>query len=388
MSKRGSYSLQAKNGLFYVVISYKNDHGAWKQAWRKTGIATQSGNKREAAKAEREARKAAGAIFADWQKEFAHPEKDLLFACWSKSWLQAKRGGIQLSTAEGYAHYLKDFIFPAIGDKKFIAISEQTCTDFFQSIANLGGTTRLHVYRLLKQIFDSAVEQGIITESPLKNIPAPRAEKYLGDWYTPSEAQKLLSVTKNETIYPAIFLGCYLGLRRSEVLGLKWGAINFSKNIISIESKVIFYRDVNGKTKFAESSTMKSATSKRDLPMTDTVRGYLMKLYAEREATKNDFICIDEHGNLISSNRLTKRFHAVLKKYELRPIRFHDLRHTCATLMLKSGSSMKQVQVFLGHSSFSTTSDIYSHVDFIGKIEAAEGYEKLISLDKEKESNH
>lgn len=83
-----------------------------------------------------------------------------------------------------------------------------------------------------------------------------------------------------------------------------------------------------------------------------------------------DYICLDQTGTLMRPNYVTEHFSWLLEKFELKKIRFHDLRHSCASLLLASGISMKQIQIWLGHSTFSTTADIYSHLDFHAQIES------------------
>lgn len=84
-----------------------------------------------------------------------------------------------------------------------------------------------------------------------------------------------------------------------------------------------------------------------------------------------DYICVDQCGQLLRPNYVTEHFSWVIEKYGLRKIRFHDLRHTCASLLLANGISMKQIQIWLGHSTFSTTADIYAHLDFTAQEESA-----------------
>ena len=84
-----------------------------------------------------------------------------------------------------------------------------------------------------------------------------------------------------------------------------------------------------------------------------------------------DYICVDEMGNIIKPDYLTEAFPKLLAQHGLRHIRFHDLRHTCASLLLKNGVPMKQIQEWLGHSDFSTTANIYAHLDYNSKLNSA-----------------
>ena len=84
-----------------------------------------------------------------------------------------------------------------------------------------------------------------------------------------------------------------------------------------------------------------------------------------------DYICVDQTGKLLRPNYVTEHFSWLIEKYDLKKIRFHDLRHTCASLLLSNGISMKQIQIWLGHSTFSTTADIYAHLDYSAQEESA-----------------
>ena len=85
-----------------------------------------------------------------------------------------------------------------------------------------------------------------------------------------------------------------------------------------------------------------------------------------------DYVCVDEMGTLLSPNYKSSAFPKLLEKHGLRHIRFHDLRHSCASLLLANGVPMKQIQEWLGHSDFSTTANIYAHLDYSSKLSSAE----------------
>ena len=93
-----------------------------------------------------------------------------------------------------------------------------------------------------------------------------------------------------------------------------------------------------------------------------------------------EYICVDDMGNLVNPNYISGNFSNILRKNGLRPIRFHDLRHSCASLLIKNKIPMKDVQVWMGHSSFATTANIYAHIDTDSKQEAANMISACISL--------
>ena len=177
-------------------------------------------------------------------------------------------------------------------------------------------------------------------------------------------------------------LTAFYGLRRSEVVGLKWAAVDFEQNTIEICHTVTTVR-LDGKEVLVESNGTKTKSSKRTLPLVPVFRERLLALQEEQKENRKlcgrcynkkyaDYICVDAMGNLLKPDYLSNSFQIILQNYHLRRIRFHDLRHSCASLLLANGVPMKMIQEWLGHSDFSTTANIYSHLDYASKVSSAE----------------
>ena len=178
-----------------------------------------------------------------------------------------------------------------------------------------------------------------------------------------------------------IHLAAYYGLRRSEVLGIRWSAIDFDKGTLSINHKVSEGIE-DGKHRIYTEDKLKTKSSFRTLPLIPAMRELLLEQKKKQEEYRKlfkrsyctdylDYVCVDEMGKLFHPNYVTGHFRLLLERYGLRKIRFHDLRHSCASLLLSQGIAMKQIQDWLGHSTFATTADIYSHLDFSSKQESA-----------------
>jgi len=166
------------------------------------------------------------------------------------------------------------------------------------------------------------------------------------------------------------------------VLGLKWSSIDFERKSMTINHKVTEQR-VNGKYVPVVSDVMKNKTSCRTLPLIPAVEEELLKqkekqqlyrkLFKKSYSTEYlDFVCTDQEGKLLRPNFVTEHFEWLLRQYGLPHIRFHDLRHSCASLLLANGVPMKQIQEWLGHSDFSTTANIYAHLDYASKLSSAQ----------------
>ena len=191
----------------------------------------------------------------------------------------------------------------------------------------------------------------------------------------------LFDAVSGDPLELCVKIAAYYGLRRSEVLGLRWDAVDFEKKTLSISHKVI-EMSVDGKFVPVGEDVLKTKSSFRTLPLIPVIEDLLL---AQKERQKKnrqlfkgsycqdyrDYICVDENGKLLRPNFVTEHFGWIIRKYGLRKIRFHDLRHTCASLLLSSGIPMKQIQIWLGHSTFSTTADIYAHLDFSAQEQSA-----------------
>ena len=237
--------------------------------------------------------------------------------------------------------------------------------------------TVIHYHAIFGKAFKDAVRKDYLETNPMLKVDRPKKNSFRPNFYSKDEVQQLLEVSQDDPLHLCILITAYYGLRRSEVLGLKWSSIDFERKSITINHKVT-EQLVNGKYVPVVSDVMKNKTSCRTLPLIPAVEEELLKqkekqqlyrkLFKKSYSTEYlDFVCTDQEGKLIRPNFVTEHFDWLLTKYGLKHIRFHDLRHSCASLMVMNGVPMKQVQEWLGHSTFSTTADIYAHLDYKSK---------------------
>lgn len=186
---------------------------------------------------------------------------------------------------------------------------------------------------------------------------------------------------KGDRLELCVQIAAYYGVRRSELIGLKWDAIDFENKTISIRHKVVFDRQ-NGKELFIGDDELKNVSSRRTLPLMPHIEKLLREKKAwqeQNEALMGDsynkdfdgYVCRDRMGKLITPNYVTRHFKQVIDKNGLKRLRFHDLRHSCASLMLAHGVSMKEIQEWLGHSTYNVTANLYSHLDYSSKVASA-----------------
>ena len=189
-----------------------------------------------------------------------------------------------------------------------------------------------------------------------------------------------------------IQMTAFYGLRRSEAIGLKWDAFDFELNTITIKH-VVTQVEIDGKKEIVKADRAKTKSSLRSLPLVAGFKESLLSLRDQQEENKRvcgncynseyvGYVFVDPMGNIFKPNNVSLHSKHILEVNGLRPIRFHDLRHSCASLLLANDVPMKQIQEWLGHSDISTTANIYSHLDFRSKISSAGVIDNVLKLPK------
>jgi len=203
------------------------------------------------------------------------------------------------------------------------------------------------------------------------------------DPYSVEEIIELLSLTQYEPIAVPIFLAAFYGLRRSEILGLRWSSIDFQSGWFYIDTTVVKEKIGDNIVSTVRENTTKTQYSKRMLPLCPYTYNYFQSVKQHQLMQQQlcgtsynqhylDFVCVDNMGMLLQPDFVSQKFQKLLAKYGLRPIRFHDLRHSCATIMLYLGYSMKDIQTWLGHSNYNFTANTYVHTSKDSHINMAE----------------
>lgn len=217
-----------------------------------------------------------------------------------------------------------------------------------------------------------AVIAEIIPSNPMDRIESVKKEVFIPEFYTDDELIELIEVIKTQKLELPLTLGIIYGLRREEILGLTWNAIDFKNKSITIR-KTVGRGKYDGVTQFLIKDIPKNKSSYRTLPMFDFIAD-LLKKYKEKYKLNEkifgntyitdykDFICLMDNGELVKPDYVDRTFSRILKENRFRHIRLHDLRHSCATLLLRNGVPLPEIQKWLGHSNIVTTQR-YSHLD-------------------------
>lgn len=369
-----------ERGGKYTVMLNLYVGGKRKQKSIATGLPIK-GNKRRAEE-----------LLEQYKREYSAPEngkaksaKSPLFADFMQDWLESTKRSIERTTYQSYKNMIDariDKHFRDLGvtladvePKQIAALHEKIFKDGFTA------NTVIHYHAVVRKALQYAVKNGLIDRNPADRVDRPKLNRYLAGHYSREELTTLFEAVKDDPISVVILLAAYYGLRRSEVLGLRWSCIDFEQKTITVNHKVTEGKE-DGKTVVFTEDKLKTKSSFRTLPLIPAVEE-LLKTVREKQAQYRrlfkksydarylDYICVDQMGVLFRPNYITDHFRWLLEHYQLRKIRFHDLRHSCASLLLAQGIPMKSIQEWLGHSTFATTADIYSHLDFSSKRESA-----------------
>lgn len=380
--------LQEKKGLYYMVLSYKDKSGKRISKWLPTGLPVK-GNKKRAEDMLMAAR-------AEFVAGEAAIDRDMPFSSYLVQWMEIARSTLKPNTAAGYASMIQNPIAPYF-QQRGITLGGLQAVDiqmfYTDQLKRVSANTVIHYHAIIHRALKYAVKTDLIDVNPADKVERPRKDRFTASFYDGNEVNRLFQAARGTPLELPVMLAAFYGLRRSEVVGLKWDAIDFENKTIAIRHTVTVCAEKGRRIEVAADTT-KTASSRRTLPLVPAFQTKLAALKEQQE--KNRILCgrsyctdylgyvlVDAMGNRLKLSYISTAFPALLKRNGLRPIRFHDLRHSCASLLLKNGVPMKQIQEWLGHSDFSTTANIYAHLDAGSKLTSAQAMEKGLGMSSE-----
>lgn len=358
--------LRVRNGHWHMVLSYDNEYG--KRIQKSVTIhLKEKGNKKRAeailqelrrkTTAEQSANRNSRGIYAD--AYFLH-------------WLESVKSIVSPTTYKSYSMIVRNSICPYFRERDLLLneLKPKHIAAYYDSLLDRGlsTTTARRHHANIRKALERAVIDGLIIENPAKRVEPPKVVPYTASYYSKVECQQLMSELQGNDIALPVALTLLLGLRRSEVLGLKWEAVDFECHTIHIchtineTSDGIVGRDVT-----------KRKSSHRTLPMSPAVEALLLP-----HKKPFGYICLKKDGKLLTPSRLTSKFKDLLRTNNLREIRLHGLRHTCAALLIAARMPLIEVSRWLGHSSISITADLYGHLEFTSKEQCSAILEEMI----------
>lgn len=305
---------------------------------------------------------------------------------WFGDWLEGRRPHIEEKTYKGHELMIRRHIVPTFGKVRLADLRTRDVQKLINQKMESGLSVRTvkYIYTTLNQGFKQAIRERIVTFNPMEAVELPKLRRKEMEILTPQEMASFLEAAKESKHYAAFVLELATGLRRGELLALRWGNIDFKKGTLAVKEQLV--RADDG---LIFKSYLKTQKSRRTINLPESVLAVLkahkkqqsihqakLKLKLGNDAFKeyyqdNDLLFCAEDGKPIDPDSFGRHFKALLKKAGVKQIRFHDLRHSFATMALEAGIPVKTVQEMLGHTTSAMVMEVYSHVTPAMQKEAA-----------------
>lgn len=341
-----------------------------------------------------------------YQEIYAQVNEEKLFIAgelplfqYYQKWIRElqEKEDLEKNTIDSYERNVRNYIVPYFAVHKDVNLSNvkvrhvEEFFDWLLQTKKLSPATVKRINTCLSKGFTDAQRMEVINRNPAQLAKLPKRNKYVASTLSKEQFIKLLHEVEGSFIeIPVVLAGC-MGLRRSEIAGLYWQDVDFEKNTIWVRRTMV---PVAGEGRYVKDRT-KNQSSNRIIAMPTIVRE---KLKAEKEKQEknrkafgncyvrkvddvsNDYVCRWEDGSPIGYNYLSRGLKKYLKSAALPDIRFHDLRHTCATMLNDNGAALREISDLLGHSSIQTTSNIYVHFTNKASQDTAELVNKILDV--------
>lgn len=379
--------LQIKKGFYYVVLSYYDNRNKRHVKYISTGL-PEKGNKRKAE-----------AELARIRSEFEPPQEvgelasDMPFAEYLLEWLDIVKVRVKATTFSSYEAMIKSTIEPYFRKKGYTlqGLEARHIQQFYlEKLRTVKPNSVIHYHAVIHQALKYAMKTDLVPQNVAMKVDRPKKNDYQPVFLDADELKQLFDVIKGTRLELPVLVAAFYGLRRSEALGLKWDAIDFERDTITIKH-IVTNAKIDGKCEIVCADRAKTKSSLRSLPLVSNIREKLLALREQQKENRrvcgncyskkyDGYVFVDAMGNIFNPRSVTANFGKLLEQNGLRHIRFHDLRHSCASLLLANDVPLKQIQEWLGHSDIGTTANIYSHLDYKSKITSANVMDNILTL--------
>lgn len=283
-------------------------------------------------------------------------------------------GKLAANTVRGYKVNIKNHIIPSLGWIPLQQLTARDIQNFYdeklkdiddEDSEGLSAKSIIYIHRNLSKALDYAVKERYIIRNPAKDVELPSPEKFTGMVFDQKTIMKLLTTVRDTPMELPIALSGLAGLRRGEAAGLQWSDVDMDNGIITIR------KQRTAGSKDTRRSKVKTLESYRSIKIAQELVEILKRHKSIQEQNKlilgdeyhdNGFVCCEPDGSIINPSNFSKRFHNILENNQFPIIRYHDLRHSFATNMIRLGVPVNTVSKMMGHSTPVVTLTIYAHV--------------------------
>ena len=388
--------LAQRKDVYYVRLTYYDRNHQRKDKWVSTGLSGRGAKQKATAMIQSLIEK------YSYLEKSEHPSKMVDYLA---MWKELRKSEVAETTYDGYNTYIDRHLIPYFSQLN-LNIQDITAGHIFDYVNYLssdggrkdnkiGGQSNTSIRKIisiLRQVFDYAVLYGDIRVNPASQVPMPKKANNKDKrqvFLTAEDAQKMLDAFRNEELGPIVYVTLYYGLRKSEALGLRWQAVDFDANTITINHTVVS----NGH--IVRKDSTKSYCSNRTFQLLPDVKDVLLKLKDQQENYKtrlgsgyhnNDYIFKNPNGIPYRPDSLTRSFKRALERHGLPQMRYHDLRHSTASILVDKGWDINDIKEWLGHADISTTANIYAHISHRKKVSLAQDLDKTLIFNQDSET--
>jgi integrase len=303
-------------------------------------------------------------------------------------------------TQESYKSIVERHLIPALGKLSLVDLEAQSIQGYYakklldgraDGKGGLSARSVVYHHRILSKALDYAVKMGLVVRNVAKVVEPPRVARVTMQTLSPEEVSRFLDVARDTDYYVYFSALLYTGLRRGELLALRWRNLDLGGGKLSVVETA--YRLGSGEYRIKEPKTPQSRRTVILPPsLVELLKVYrfdqeLLRIQLGIGLNADDFVFIRADGSPINPNAITLAFRRIIKRAGLKSIRIHDLRHTHATLMLRAGIHPKVVSERLGHANIGITLDLYSHVLPGIQEAAAAKFDRIFEVDDSENSD-
>jgi integrase len=350
---------------------YKRKDGRYEARYT---VPTAAGPKRKSiyGKKREDVRDALAKVLSDQVDRIIYEDENMTFGEYLDRWLKdSVRGSVRQSTYDRDKILLEKHVEPVLGNRKLKNLTPLDLQSLYRDRLDVGlsASTVHKIHVILHKALSQAVRWNMVPRNVSEAVKAPRPTPREMHPLSPEEARRLLDAARDDRYGALYVLAVTTGMRQGELLALRWSDVDLEDPEHATVSVRRTLTRNGGRVAFGEPKTKKSRRSIRLTPQAvHALRKHLERqlreigMLGDRYEDQGLLFATDTGGPINPSNLRQRSFLPLLEKAKLPKVRFHDLRHTCATLLLTQGTHPKFVQELLGHATIAITLDTYSHV--------------------------
>lgn len=279
------------------------------------------------------------------------------FGHFAQMWYDVyKKPYLRDKSQEMVKYILNQHILPVIGGYRLQDITPMQIQAIMSGLVGKSNSLQSKVLINLRSIFKAAQENGLIVRSPVSSMLKPGGKKTQEKTaLTPQECEKLIERVRNPRAKTFLLIALNTGMRRGEILALKWDDVDFEKKLIHVRRNAVLMR---GGTKLSDE--LKTKAGRRDIPLTETLEAHLL---VEKKRTHSQYILAMQNHQPMTDSSYKSMWRLIERELPEKHVTAHILRHTYITRLFEAGLDIKEIQYLAGHSSADMTLRVYTHYD-------------------------